>query len=144
MLPSSPFNSFLQPFPLSASSIHPGLRQLTGADPPADQFPQHVGARSCSSGSPCSSHLFSPAQDTKEGEKEDILAPPSLALPSQAACASTRSSSPSVSSTAVRTGMMEERQRREGRGEGGPIRNKGRGQDPGGVESKMQGGFVSS
>lgn len=88
----------------------PEEEELTGADPPADQFPQHAGRQAGrqtrQSGGPlllCAPHIFSSSCGGKRGEGE--AEPPPLSC--QGACASKRSSSASSSSNpntlAVRT-----------------------------------------
>lgn len=114
LLPTQLFLSVVLSLSLSAPSIHPCVQQLTGADPPADQLPQHVGARPVVLCFFVLLTSFPPAQETKEERKQETLAPPSLH--SQAARASARSSSPSFSLNAVRTGMVEDQLRRGGRG----------------------------
>lgn len=77
-------------------------QQLTGAHPPADQFPQHAGRQT---GRQTDSQVllqlsvvltsFSPVEERDEGRQRGSPAP---SLPRQAACASTRSSSSSSAS----------------------------------------------
>lgn len=82
-----PHSTLFQSLSLSVPSIPPCVQQLTGADPPADQFPQHVAARSVVLWFSVLLTSFPPDQETKEERKQETLAPPSLY--SQAACAST-------------------------------------------------------
>lgn len=125
---------------LSVPSIHPCVQQLTGADPPADQFPQHVGVRSVLL---CLSVLLissPPAQETKEERKKETLAPPSLH--SQAACASTWPSSP-LASTASGVGWWKTAGREEEE-EGWPNKKRGEGSGSGGWGQRCRTAFVSS
>lgn len=125
----------------------PEEEELTGADPPADQFPQHAGRQT---GRQTDSQVvlrssviltsFPPAVERKEGREKQSLPP----LSCQGACASKRSSSASSSSNpntlAVRTedgGRGREGIQRSDRG--GRGGGEGRSRQMGGGEEEMGG-----
>lgn len=131
---------------LSLCPNHPCVHKLTGADPPADQFPQHVGGSLVLR----ASHIFSSSlvdQRGRRGRKKYWLRP--LSTPRQHVLQRDLLFRPVVETPAgpgwwkTNRGDEERCWRRGGRG-GGTNDKRGEGSGSGGWSHRRRRAFVSS